>query len=116
MHGTRVANWAMDEADLIVAIGARFDDRVTGALDEFAPHAKVVHIDIDATEIGKNVPAHVPIVGDAKLALAALCREFAKFEAPGARRVVGADPRLAGRAAGAVRCGIRARRAGCRAR
>ena len=70
MHGTRVANWAMDEADLIVAIGARFDDRVTGALDEFAPHAKVVHIDIDATEIGKNVPAHVPIVGDAKLALA----------------------------------------------
>ena len=55
MHGTRVANWAMDEADLIVAIGARFDDRVTGALDEFAPHAKVVHIDIDATEIGKNV-------------------------------------------------------------
>ena len=80
MHGTRVANWAMDEADLIVAIGARFDDRVTGALDEFAPHAKVVHIDIDATEIGKNVPAHVPIVGDAKLALAALSREFAKLE------------------------------------
>ncbi len=82
MHGTRIANWAMDEADLIVAIGARFDDRVTGALDEFAPHAKVVHIDIDATEIGKNVAAHVPIVGDAKLALAALCREFAKLERP----------------------------------
>ncbi|HEX6025069.1 MAG TPA: biosynthetic-type acetolactate synthase large subunit [Solirubrobacter sp.] len=80
MHGTRVANRAMDEADLIVAIGARFDDRVTGAVDEFAPRAKVVHIDIDATEIGKNVPAHVPIVGDAKLALAALCREFAKLE------------------------------------
>ncbi len=82
MHGTRVANWAMDEADLIVAIGGRFDDRVTGALDEFAPHAKVVQIDIDATEIGKTVPAHVPIVGDAKLALAALCREFGKLEAP----------------------------------
>jgi acetolactate synthase-1/2/3 large subunit len=76
MHGTRAANWAMDEADLIVAVGARFDDRVTGALDEFAPRAKVVHIDIDPAEIGKNVPAHVPIVGDAKLALAALCREF----------------------------------------
>ena len=70
----------MDEADLIVAIGARFDDRVTGALDEFAPRAKVVHIDIDPTEIGKNVPAHVPIVGDAKLALAALCREFEKLD------------------------------------
>jgi acetolactate synthase-1/2/3 large subunit len=82
MHGTRVANWAMDEADLIVAIGARFDDRVTGALDEFAPHAKVVHIDIDATEIGKIVPAHVPLVGDAKLALAALCREFGKLDPP----------------------------------
>jgi acetolactate synthase-1/2/3 large subunit len=66
----------------MINIGARFDDRVTGALDEFAPRAKVVHIDIDATEIGKNVAAHVPIVGDAKLALAALCREFAKLEAP----------------------------------
>ena len=55
MHGTRAANWAMDEADLIVAVGARFDDRVTGALDEFAPRAKIVHIDVDPAEIGKNV-------------------------------------------------------------
>ncbi|WP_037409317.1 biosynthetic-type acetolactate synthase large subunit [Candidatus Solirubrobacter pratensis] len=78
MHGTRVANWAMDEADLIVAVGARFDDRVTGALSEFAPHAKVVHIDIDATEIGKNVAAHIPIVGDAKLALEGLIRAYGK--------------------------------------
>jgi acetolactate synthase-1/2/3 large subunit len=72
MHGTCAANWAMDEADLIVAVGARFDDRVTGALDEFAPHAKVVHIDVDPAEIGKNVPAHVPVVGDARLALRAI--------------------------------------------
>ncbi len=76
MHGTRVANWAMDEADLIVAVGARFDDRVTGSLEHFAPHAKIVHIDIDATEIGKNVPVHIPIVGDAKLALEALARRL----------------------------------------
>jgi acetolactate synthase-1/2/3 large subunit len=76
MHGTRVANWAMDEADLIVAIGARFDDRVTGAIDQFARGAKIVHIDIDASEIGKIVPVDIPIVGDAKLALAALCRAF----------------------------------------
>jgi acetolactate synthase-1/2/3 large subunit len=81
MHGTRVANWAIDEADLIVAVGARFDDRVTGALDEFAPHAKVIHIDIDATEIGKNVPVHIPIVGDARLALEALIGAYEKLGA-----------------------------------
>jgi acetolactate synthase-1/2/3 large subunit len=80
MHGTRVANWAMDEADLIVAVGARFDDRVTGALEHFAQHAKVIHIDIDATEIGKNVAAHIPIVGDAKLALEELIRVYEKLE------------------------------------
>jgi acetolactate synthase-1/2/3 large subunit len=72
MHGTHAANWAMDEADLIVAVGARFDDRVTGALDEFAPRAKVVHVDVDPAEIGKNVAAHIPIVGDARRALAAI--------------------------------------------
>ena len=66
MHGTRAANYAMDEADLIVAVGARFDDRITGKLDEFAPRAKFIHIDIDPAEISKNVPAHIPIVGDAK--------------------------------------------------
>jgi acetolactate synthase-1/2/3 large subunit len=85
MHGTRTANWAMDEADLIVAVGARFDDRVTGALAEFAPHAKVVHIDIDPTEIGKNVPAHIPIVGDARLALEALTAEYERQGADPAR-------------------------------
>src|SRR3954452_11610260 len=81
MHCTRPANWAMDEGDLIVAVGARFDDRVTGALDEFAPRAKVVHVDIDATEIGKNVVAHIPIVGDAGLALAALLRAYERLDA-----------------------------------
>src|SRR4029077_10998347 len=56
MHGTRAANYAIDEADLIVAVGARFDDRITGKLSEFAPRAKFVHIDIDPAEISKNVP------------------------------------------------------------
>jgi acetolactate synthase-1/2/3 large subunit len=77
MHGTCAANWAIDEADLIVAVGARFDDRVTGALDEFAPRAKVVHVDVDPAEIGKNVAAHVPIVGDARRALAAIAEAYA---------------------------------------
>ncbi len=76
MHGTRAANYAMDEADLIVAIGARFDDRITGKLAEFAPRAKFIHIDVDPAEISKNVPAHIPIVGDAKLVLPALNREY----------------------------------------
>ncbi|MDQ6806981.1 MAG: thiamine pyrophosphate-binding protein, partial [Actinomycetota bacterium] len=57
MHGTRSANYAMDEADLIIAIGARFDDRITGKLSEFAPRAKFIHIDVDPAEISKNVPA-----------------------------------------------------------
>src|ERR671931_38345 len=60
MHGTRTANYAMDEADLICAVGARFDDRVTGKLSEFAPRAKFIHIDVDPAEISKNVPAHIP--------------------------------------------------------
>ena len=60
MHGTRAANYAMDEADLIVAIGARFDDRITGKLSEFAPRAKFVHIDVDPAEISKNVPGAHP--------------------------------------------------------
>ena len=76
MHGTRAANYAMDEADLIVAVGARFDDRITGKLSEFAPRAKFIHIDIDPAEIGKNVPAHIPIVGDAQNILARLLTEY----------------------------------------
>ncbi len=76
MHGTRTANYAMDEADLIVCVGARFDDRITGKLSEFAPRAKFVHIDVDPAEISKNVPAHIPIVGDAKDVLPKLNREY----------------------------------------
>ncbi len=76
MHGTRTANYAMDEADLIVCVGARFDDRITGKLSEFAPRAKFVHVDVDPAEISKNVPAHIPIVGDAKDVLPKLNREY----------------------------------------
>jgi acetolactate synthase I/II/III large subunit len=83
MHGTRSANYAMDEADLICAVGARFDDRITGKLSEFAPRAKFIHIDVDPAEISKNVPAHIPIVGDAKHVLAKLLIEY---------RAIGADP------------------------
>jgi acetolactate synthase-1/2/3 large subunit len=85
MHGTRAANYSMDEADLIVAIGARFDDRITGKLDEFAPRAKFVHIDIDPAEISKNVPAHIPIVGDAKSILPKLTIEYRALKADSAR-------------------------------
>jgi acetolactate synthase-1/2/3 large subunit len=85
MHGTRTANYAMDEADLIVAIGARFDDRITGKLSEFAPRAKFIHIDIDPAEISKNVPAHIPIVGDAKRILPRLTREYRALETDGSR-------------------------------
>ena len=76
MHGTRAANYAMDEADLICAVGARFDDRITGKLSEFAPRAKFIHIDVDPAEISKNVAAHIPIVGDAKHVLAKLLVEY----------------------------------------
>jgi acetolactate synthase-1/2/3 large subunit len=85
MHGTRTANYAMDEADLIVAVGARFDDRITGKLSEFAPRAKFVHIDIDPAEISKNLPAHIPIVGDAKNILARLVEEYRSLDTDTAR-------------------------------
>ena len=85
MHGTWTANTAMDNADLIVAIGARFDDRITGKLEEFAPHAKVIHIDIDPAEISKNVGAHIPIVGDVKLVLPKLTREYRALQTDSTR-------------------------------
>src|SRR3954447_2098912 len=81
MHGTRTANYAMDNADLIVAVGARFDDRITGKLSDFAPRAKFVHIDVDPAEIHKNVPAHIPIVGDCKRILPKLTAEYRALEA-----------------------------------
>src|SRR6266513_3131297 len=85
MHGTRTANYAMDNADLIVAVGARFDDRITGKLSEFAPRAKFVHIDVDPAEISKNLPAHIPIVGDAADVLPKLTREYRALGTDGSR-------------------------------
>jgi len=81
MHGTRTANYAMDEADLICCVGARFDDRITGKLSEFAPRAKFIHIDVDPAEISKNVPAHIPIVGDARNVLKKLLKEYRALDA-----------------------------------
>ncbi|MEW6657555.1 MAG: biosynthetic-type acetolactate synthase large subunit [Thermodesulfobacteriota bacterium] len=69
MHGTYCANMAVSEADVLIAVGARFDDRITGKLSEFAPHAKIIHIDIDPSSISKNVVVDIPIVGDCKDAL-----------------------------------------------
>ena len=69
MHGTCRANMAISNADLVIAVGARFDDRVTGRIDKFATHAKIVHIDVDPTSISKNVVVDIPIVGDAKKVL-----------------------------------------------
>src|SRR5699024_11037145 len=74
MHGSYTANMAMYECDLLINIGARFDDRLTGNLKHFAPNAKVAHIDIDPAEIGKNVPTEIPVVADAKKALQALLK------------------------------------------
>jgi acetolactate synthase-1/2/3 large subunit len=72
MHGSKYANWALNKSDLIIAVGTRFDDRVTGKLAAFAPGAKVIHFDIDAAEIGKIRHAEIPVVGPLKLALAKL--------------------------------------------
>ena len=94
MHGTIAATGAVQRADLLVAIGARFDDRVTGKLDAFAPTARVIHIDIDPAEIGKNRQPDVPIVGDVATVLDDLIPEIqrtqpfrqAEIWPPGGRR------------------------------
>jgi acetolactate synthase-1/2/3 large subunit len=70
MHGSATANYAVQESDCLIAVGARFDDRVTGNLANFAPHAKIIHIDIDPSSISKNVVVNIPVVGDAKDILA----------------------------------------------
>lgn len=69
MHGSVYANYAVDQADLLIALGVRFDDRVTGKVDEFCKHGKIVHVDIDASELNKNKPAHIPVCSDVKYAL-----------------------------------------------
>jgi acetolactate synthase-1/2/3 large subunit len=76
MHGTYPANMAITESDLILAIGARFDDRATGKVDEFAPHAKIIHVDIDPTSISKNIKVDIPIVGDSKNVLKQMLAVF----------------------------------------
>ncbi len=83
MHGMRPANWAVDESDLLLAVGARFDDRVTGRVDRFAPGAQVIHLDIDPAEIGKIRRPEIAVIGDARASLEAL---FAQL------RELGADP------------------------
>ena len=81
MHGTYEANMAMYECDVMLAVGARFDDRVTGDLKKFSPHAKIIHIDIDPASIGKNVTVEVPIVGDASVALEQLLEALSQSSA-----------------------------------
>ncbi len=76
MHGTYEANMAVTHSDLLVSIGARFDDRVTGRLDAFAPDAKIIHIDIDPSSISKNVFAHLPVVGDVGIVLGQILKEL----------------------------------------
>jgi acetolactate synthase-1/2/3 large subunit len=80
MHGTYEANMAMHGADVVIAVGARFDDRVTGDLEKFCPDAKFIHIDIDPSSISKNVPADIPIVGDVKAVLPRLLAEYRSLE------------------------------------
>jgi acetolactate synthase-1/2/3 large subunit len=84
MHGSKWANWAMNKCDLLIAVGSRFDDRVTGKLTAFAPGAQVIHLDVDAAEIGKLRHADIPVVGPLKLALAGLAREVGRLREEGA--------------------------------
>jgi len=83
MHGSKYANWALNKADLLIAVGSRFDDRVTGKVSAFAPGAKVIHFDVDAAEVGKIRHAEIPVVGPLKLALAQLAAEVRGLESPG---------------------------------
>lgn len=82
MHGTAYANFAVSECDLLIAVGARFDDRVTGKLDEFASHAKVIHVDIDPAEVGKNRRPDVPIVGDVRQVLEQILQRVKELDLP----------------------------------
>jgi acetolactate synthase-1/2/3 large subunit len=83
MHGSKFANWALHRSDLLITVGARFDDRVTGKLDAFAPGAKVIHMDIDPAEISKNRTADIPIVGELRSVLPQLTKAIAKLRESG---------------------------------
>ena len=85
MHGTAYANFSVSECDLLIAVGARFDDRVTGKLDEFASHARVIHIDIDPAEVGKNRAPQVPIVGDVRRVLEQILQRARELDLPSDR-------------------------------
>ncbi len=80
MHGSVYGNRAVRDCDLLLAVGVRFDDRVTGKLEAFAKHAKIIHIDIDPSEINKNKPAHIPIISDVKYALSEICRQVTSIK------------------------------------
>ncbi|MCA9084878.1 MAG: biosynthetic-type acetolactate synthase large subunit [Planctomycetaceae bacterium] len=82
MHGTAYANYALDQADLLLAFGVRFDDRVTGNVEQFVKHGKIVHVDIDPSEIHKNKEAHIPVVADVKETLRALNAELTDSDIP----------------------------------
>ena len=82
MHGTYWSNIAVDRADLVIGLGMRFDDRVTGKASTFAPHARIIHLDIEASQVGRNVPVEVPLVGDAKVVLQALLPMVTKVDRP----------------------------------
>ena len=94
MHGTYYANMAVTHSDLMVAVGARFDDRVTGKIATFAPHAKIIHIDVDPTSIKKNVRVDLPIVGDVKDVLTKMIKQAGQEQGQG-RRVQGSHGPLA---------------------
>ena len=83
MHGMYWANLAVDQADLIIGLGMRFDDRVTGRVSTFAPHARIIHLDIEPSQVGRNVPVEVPLVGDAKAILRALVPQVNRVDRPG---------------------------------
>ena len=83
MHGMYWSNIVVDQADLVVGLGMRFDDRVTGRASTFAPHARIIHLDIEPSQVGRNVPVEVPLVGDAKVVMQALVPLVKKVERPG---------------------------------
>ncbi len=104
MHGSYAANMGDVRGDLLIALGVRFDDRVTGRLAAFAPHAKVIHVDIDPAEIGKNRVADLPIVGDVKRVLSKLNRNLKELRAGDAR-----GERRARAERGGARCALEGR-------
>ena len=96
MHGAASVNRAIDKSDLLFAVGMRFDDRITGAVDKFAPNAKLVHIDVDPSELGKVIKPTVGIAADAKMALRGVLGHVETAPRGRLRRVAGGDRRNAG--------------------